>query len=59
LRIVYPGEEDGGGDRVSVLTPVGAAILGLSEGASIDWCTAARDRRSLTVLRVRHRVLNK
>lgn len=54
LWIVYPGEEDAGGNSLSVLTPTGAALLGLSEGASIDWCTPARDRKSFTVLRVRH-----
>jgi regulator of nucleoside diphosphate kinase len=55
LRIVFPSDEDGDGSAISVLTPVGAALLGLSEGASMDWCTAARDRKSLTVIRVRPR----
>ena len=48
LRIVLPGEEDRGQHGVSVLTPIGAALVGLSEGASIKWCTPARDRRSYT-----------
>jgi regulator of nucleoside diphosphate kinase len=55
LRIVFPSDQDGDGSTVSVLTPVGAALLGLSEGASIDWCTAAKDRKSLTVIRVHRR----
>lgn len=38
--------------RVSVLTPVGAALIGLSEGASIDWETNAGERRQLTIIRV-------
>jgi regulator of nucleoside diphosphate kinase len=54
LRIVYPGDDDGG-YAISVLTPIGAALIGLPEGASVDWCTAAGDRSSLTVLRVRRR----
>jgi regulator of nucleoside diphosphate kinase len=54
LRIVLPRDEDRGQHGVSVLTPIGAALAGLSEGASIEWCTPARDRRSFTVLRVRH-----
>jgi regulator of nucleoside diphosphate kinase len=54
LRIVFPGDEHGGERAVSVLTSVGAALFGLSEGASIEWCTTARDRKSLTVLRVWH-----
>ena len=57
LRIVLPGEEDRGQHGVSVLTPIGAALVGLSEGASIKWCTAVGDRSSYTVLRVRHRAL--
>jgi regulator of nucleoside diphosphate kinase len=50
--IVYPGEEAGAADRVSVVTPVGAALIGLSEGQSIDYL--ADDGRSgrLTVLNV-------
>jgi regulator of nucleoside diphosphate kinase len=52
LRIVFPGEERGSEDAISILTPIGAALFGLSEGASIEWCTAARDRMSLTVVRL-------
>jgi len=55
MRIVIPSEEDGCRHAISVLSLVGATLFGLSEGASIDWCTAARDRRSLTVLRVHGR----
>lgn len=53
LRLVLPGEEDGSKETISVLTPTGAALLGLSEGASMEWCTVGRDRMSLTLLRVR------
>lgn len=38
-------------NAVSVLSPLGAALMGLSEGSSIEWCTASGDRRSVTVLR--------
>jgi regulator of nucleoside diphosphate kinase len=31
VTLVYPGEEDSDNGRVSVLTPVGAALIGLSE----------------------------
>jgi regulator of nucleoside diphosphate kinase len=55
LRIVFPGEEDGGAHAISVLTPLGATLIGLREGASIDWCTPTRDRKSHTVLRVGRR----
>jgi regulator of nucleoside diphosphate kinase len=50
LRLVCPEDADLDKNAVSVLTPFGASLVGLSVGASMDWCTAARDRRSITVL---------
>ena len=35
--VVYPGEEDADAGRISVLTPIGAALIGLSEGQSMEW----------------------
>lgn len=37
LRLVYPNQMDGSPGQVSVLAPVGAALLGLSLGQSIEW----------------------
>lgn len=37
LRLVYPRELQDPAREVSVLSPVGAALLGLSEGDTIDW----------------------
>lgn len=37
LRLVYPEQADASAGQVSVLAPVGAALLGLSVGQSIDW----------------------
>ncbi len=37
LTLVYPKDLDTAGDKVSVLAPVGAALLGLSEGDQIHW----------------------
>ena len=37
VRIVYPAEADASAGRVSVLAPVGAALLGLSIGQAIEW----------------------
>jgi regulator of nucleoside diphosphate kinase len=51
--LVFPDEDDGATDRVSVLSPEGAALIGLSEGQSITWRTPKR-WRSLTLLRVLH-----
>ncbi len=37
VELVYPDEADHVTGRVSVLAPVGCALLGLSVGQSIDW----------------------
>ena len=52
VSLVYPGEEDIDEGCISVLTPVGAALLGLSEGQSITWETLTGESRVLTVLRL-------
>ena len=51
--LVYPSETDGAAGRLSVLSPEGAALIGLSEGQSITWRTP-QGWRSLTLLRVLH-----
>jgi regulator of nucleoside diphosphate kinase len=51
--LVFPDEDDGEADRVSVLSAEGAALIGLSEGQSITWRTP-KGWRSLTLLRVLH-----
>jgi regulator of nucleoside diphosphate kinase len=52
VSLVYPGEENIDKGCVSILTPVGAALLGLSEGQSIEWKTLTGESRVLTVLRL-------
>lgn len=37
LTLVYPKEADADAGRISVLAPVGSALLGLRVGQSIDW----------------------
>lgn len=37
LTLVYPAEADAASGKVSVLAPVGAALLGLSVGQCMDW----------------------
>ena len=37
LTLVYPRDADGRADRVSILSPVGSAMLGLRVGDSIHW----------------------
>lgn len=35
--LVYPKDMDDTGAKISILAPVGAALLGLSQGDEIDW----------------------
>lgn len=37
IELVYPHEADSDRGRISVLAPVGAALLGLAVGRSIEW----------------------
>lgn len=39
LTLVFPQEADVDAGKVSILAPVGSALLGLSVGQSIDWTT--------------------
>ncbi|PZX04028.1 nucleoside diphosphate kinase regulator [Celeribacter halophilus] len=52
VTLVYPEEADITNLCVSVMTPIGVALLGLSEGASFYWDTRDDQRRTLTVLEV-------
>ncbi len=40
VTLVYPGDADIEQGKVSILTPIGAALIGLSKGQSIDWALA-------------------
>ncbi|MGY3075075.1 regulator of nucleoside diphosphate kinase [Bradyrhizobium sp. LM6.10] len=53
ILLIFPDEKCASPNALSVLTPLGAALVGLTEGASVDWCTASGDRSSKTVLRCR------
>ncbi len=52
VTLVVPGEADIDAGRISVMTPIGAALIGLSAGQSIQW--RARDGREqeLTIVEV-------
>ncbi|WP_297771772.1 nucleoside diphosphate kinase regulator [uncultured Roseovarius sp.] len=49
---VFPEEADISRGRISILTPIGVALIGLAEGASLHWDTRDGKRRVLTVLHV-------
>lgn len=37
LTLVYPKDLDDSGRKISILAPVGSALLGLSQGDEIEW----------------------
>lgn len=55
VTLVYPSERSSGEDTLSVLTPLGAALIGLSEGQTIEFEGLDGDVRRITVLKVFHR----
>lgn len=52
LVLVFPGDADIARNRVSIMTPIGVALLGLTEGATFHWDTRNNQRRVLTVVSV-------
>lgn len=52
VRLVYPGEASAADGRISVLAPIGSALLGLRAGQEIDWRLPTGTRR-LRVVEVR------
>jgi regulator of nucleoside diphosphate kinase len=54
VTLVWPQEGDVERNRISVLTSVGAALLGLRAGQSIDWPAPLGGATTLTVVEVRN-----
>jgi len=52
VSLVYPGEADIAEGKISVLTPVGTALIGLARGQSMSWVAPDGREHSLTVLEV-------
>jgi regulator of nucleoside diphosphate kinase len=52
VKLVYPGQADAEGGRLSVLTPIGTALIGLSEGQVIAWNGFDGRTEALRVLKV-------
>jgi regulator of nucleoside diphosphate kinase len=52
VTLVFPRDANIDQQRISVLTPIGAALIGLSPGQSIDWPTPDGDLETLTVVDV-------
>jgi regulator of nucleoside diphosphate kinase len=53
VTLVYPEDADITQRKISVLTPVGTALIGLRTGQSITWEAPNGELRQLTVLSVR------
>ena len=54
VTLVYPGEEDSRQGRISVVTPVGSALIGLRAGDTMPWRTLDGRTKRLSVLEVTH-----
>ena len=52
VQLVYPGEADISKGRISILTPVGAGLIGLSAGDVILWPDRDGRERPLAILKV-------
>lgn len=54
ITLVFPRDADGSHDKVSILAPVGSALLGLRVGASIEWPVPGGRTIRLRVLSIRY-----
>lgn len=54
IQLVYPSEADIAADRVSVLTPVGAGLIGLAPGQTIVWPDREGRTRRLRIVSVQN-----
>lgn len=54
IKLVYPGLSTTEEKAVSVLAPIGAALIGLVEGQTIDWPVPNGNTTQLRVIRVQH-----
>jgi regulator of nucleoside diphosphate kinase len=52
IELVYPHEVQGDARRVSILAPVGAALIGLRVGETIEWPLPNGKHRRLKVVAV-------
>jgi len=52
VQLVYPDEADITEGRISIMTPVGAGLIGLKEGQAILWPDRGGETRVLRILKV-------
>ena len=53
VQLVLPAEADIEAGRISVLTPMGAGLIGLSTGQTIEWPDLEGRERRISILAVR------
>lgn len=53
VTLVYPADANIEEGKISVMTPIGTALVGLRKGQSITWRDRADKRHMLTVLEVK------
>lgn len=53
VQLVLPADANIAEGRISILTPMGAALYGLADGACIDWPDLDGRERPIRVIRVR------
>jgi regulator of nucleoside diphosphate kinase len=58
VELVLPAHANIAYGRISILTPMGAALYGLNAGTSIDWPDLDGDERRIRILRVRQPQMN-
>ena len=52
VTLVFPEDADIAEKRISIMTPIGAALIGLTEGQSITWPSRTGEIHRLQVLSV-------
>lgn len=52
VTLVPPGEADIDAARISIMTPIGTALIGLSRGQSITWTSRDGREQELTIVSV-------
>lgn len=52
VKLVMPGEANIAEGRISILTPMGAALYGLAAGHCIDWPDLSGSPRPIRIMRV-------
>ena len=52
IQLVFPRYADAEAHRISILTPIGAGLIGMRAGQAISWPNRTGEFRRLTIVRV-------